>query len=485
MNSIEFPSVIPTPKSVKLQGGNAVKITASIYSRDIAFDRYTETFIRYVKKLNGIDFEIADGGIELLRDTTLECGQYRIISADDKVQLSASDDDGITAGFATLHQMMTAKSDGIYFPACTVTDKPDCGYRALMIDLARKWHTVEEITDYIDLCYLYKIKFIHLHFTDSQGYTLPSDIFPRLPTVGKSYTKADIEHLNAYAMARNIEIIPELDIPGHSAKMKAAYPELFDHSPIEGVCDEHVLCIGKPYLLENLKRLITEIMEMFPNSRYLHIGGDEANFETCLNCRDCLAYMQELGLDSVKALYTRFIKDVTEMVLSLGRTPIVWEGFPKEGAETLSRDIIVTAWESLYHLPNELIEEGFTVTNSSWLPLYIVPPTHKHVASGRWFPEDILAWNIYTWRNWWKKSFAAEKPIVVDPTDKVIGGTLCAWECTYEEDIIPVLENLSAFSEKLWNARCGVPKDDIVPAIKNLWELSKKLIDAKNNNFCK
>ena len=478
MENADFLSVIPKPKGILLLSGS-VKINAAIISKVVDFDVYVETFVEYAKKLNGIDFEIADGGIELWRDTTLDPGQYRIISVDGKVELSAFDDDGITSGLATLHQMMSANDEIILFPACTVTDKPDCGYRALMIDLARKWHTVEEITDYIDLCYLYKIKFIHLHFTDSQGYTLPSDIFPKLPTPGKSYTKSDIEYLNEYAKKRNIEIIPELDIPGHSAKAKAAYPELFEHSPIEGVCDEHVLCIGKPHLLENLKRLITEIMEMFPNSRYFHIGGDEANFDTCLNCRDCLAYMQELGLDSVKALYTRFIKDVTEMVLSLGRTPIVWEGFPKEGAEMLSRGIIVTAWESLYHLPNELIDEGFTVTNSSWLPLYIVPPTHKHVAGGRWFPEDILDWNIYTWRNWWKKSFAAEKPIVVEPTDKVIGGTLCAWECTYDEDIIPVLENLAAFSERLWNARSCAPNEDTIPAIKKLWELSRKLIDAK------
>lgn len=478
MDNTDFLSVIPRPKGVLSLNGS-IKIKAAIISKYSDFDVYVETFTEYAKKLNGIDFSRGEGGIEIWRDITLEVSQYRIISADGRVELSAFDEDGLTAGFATLHQIMRVVGEEILFPAVTVTDKPDCAYRALMVDLARKWHTVEEITDYIDLCYLYKIKFIHLHFTDSQGYTLPSALFPKLPTAQKSYSFADIEYLNEYAKKRNIEIIPELDIPGHSAKAKAAYPELFEHSPIEGVCDEHVLCIGKPHLLENIKKLITEIMGMFPNSRYFHIGGDEANFDTCYNCRDCTAYMKSLGITDVKALYTGFIKDVTETVLSLGRTPIVWEGFPREGAEMLSRDIIVTAWESLYHLPNELIEEGFTVTNSSWLPLYIVPPTHKHVAGGRWFPEDILDWNIYTWRNWWKMSAAAEKPIVVEPTDKVIGGTLCAWECTYDEDITPVLENLAAFSERLWTARCGAKNDDLIPSIKKLWELSRKLIDAK------
>ena len=478
MENTDFLNVIPRPKGVLFLNGS-IKIKAAIISKHSAFDVYVEAFVEYAKKLNGIDFSHSEGGIEIWRDITLEASQYRITSSDGRVKLSAFDEDGLTAGFATLHQMMSVEGEEILFPAVTVTDKPDCAYRALMVDLARKWHTVEEITDYIDLCYLYKIKFIHLHFTDSQGYTLPSVIFPKLPTAGKSYSFEDIEHLNEYAKKRNIEIIPELDIPGHSAKAKAAYPELFEHSPIEGVCDEHVLCIGKPNLLENIRKIIVEIMGMFPNSRYFHIGGDEASFDTCFNCRDCMAYMDSLGITDVKALYTRFIKDVTEMVLSLGRTPIVWEGFPKEGAEMLSRDIIVTAWESLYHLPNELIEEGFTVTNSSWLPLYIVPPTHKHVSGGRWYPDDICDWNIYTWRNWWKKSAAAENPIIVAPTDKVIGGTLCAWECTYSEGIIPVKENLAAFSERVWNSEKEVDREHFLSSFNSIIKLADKLTDAQ------
>lgn len=475
---MEKIKVIPRPKSVLIHKEGAQKITPCVFSECDCFDAYIDTFIEFAKKLNRIELKRGEGGIELLRDEALACGEYRI-DCHSGVKVFASDCDGLTSAFATLHQIMTEKDGFLLFHDCTVSDKPDCAYRALMVDLARKWHTASEITDYIDLCYLYKIKYIHLHFTDSQGYTLPSDIFPKLPTEGKSYTKSEIAYLNDYAISRNIEIIPELDIPGHSAKAKAAYPELFEHTPIEGKCDEHVLCIGKPNLLESLRKIIVEIMEMFPNSRYFHIGGDEANFDTCYNCRDCMAHMEKLGVNSVKALYTRFIKDITDTVLELGRTPIVWEGFPKEGAQMLSRDIIVTAWESLYHLPNELIDEGFTVTNSSWLPLYIVPPTHKHVAGGRWYPEDILEWNIYTWRNWWKKSFAAEKPITVTPTDKVIGGTLCAWECTYAEDILPITENLAAFSERLWNSSCDAPKAEILSALERLSELSTRLVDAQ------
>ena len=119
---------------------------------------------------------------------------------------------------------------------------------------------------------------------------------------------------------------------------------------------------------------------------------------------ELVAYMKEHNIPNVKALYTHSIKVLTDMVLDMGKIPVVWEGFPKEGSEGISRKVVVTAWESLYHLPNELIEEGFTVTNSSWMPLYVVKPDHPNVKNGRWYPKDILSdWNIYTWKNWWEK----------------------------------------------------------------------------------
>ena len=452
-------AILPAPKEVNLKGeaDNYVvyEIKPAISTADSAFAAYLDTFIQYAERLNGVTLAKEEGGIKLIQNTSLAAGEYRIECTSGGILLSAADNDGITYALATLHQILSMQDSKLIVPAYSIADKPDASYRALMVDLARKWHTLDQVKDYIEICYLYKIKFIHLHFTDKESYTLPSDVLPRLSTKNRSYTKAEIAELNAFALARNIEIIPEIDLPGHAQPFSSAYPQKFMHKAESGQsCDANVICIGKDGMMDTLKSLFTELVEMFPNSRYIHVGGDEANHSTCNSCKDCKAYMEANGLTSTKALYTRFVKDITDMILALGKTPVVWEGFPKEGADTISRDIVVTAWESLYHLPNDLINEGFTVTNASWLPLYIVPPTHSHVSGGRWQPEDILKWNPYTWRNWWSASAAYQNPIVVAPTDQVIGGTLCAWECTYEEDITPVKENLLALSERLWNV-CG------------------------------
>jgi len=474
--------LLPAPKSLSVEGETqnyvVYEIKPAVYTAEESFATYLNTFIDYTAKLNGVTLAKEEGGITLVKNTALAAGEYQITCARQGIFVSASDADGITYGLATLHQILSNQDGELIVPAYTIADKPDASYRALMVDLARKWHTVDQVKDYIELCYLYKIKFIHLHFTDKESYTLPSDVLPKLSTKNRSYTKEEIADINKFALERNVEIIPEIDLPGHAQPFSSAYPVKFMHKAESGKsCDGNVICIGKNGVMDSLKSLFQELIEMFPNSRYIHVGGDEAKHDTCNNCKDCKAFMEANGLASTKALYTRFVKDITDMILAMGKTPVVWEGFPKEGAETISRDIVVTAWESLYHLPNDLIAEGFTVTNSSWLPLYIVPPTHSGVAGGRWQPEDILRWNPYTWRNWWSASAAYEKPIVVKPTDQVIGGTLCAWECTYDEDIIPVKENLIALSERLWNVNGSVSTTKFKEATEKLWAMADKLLE--------
>lgn len=481
-----FPTVIPKTKRLEPHFNNGEHVifhfNANISSTDKQFEDHIDVFNQYALTLNGIRFACGCGGIILNRDISLKGNEYRIECKNNGIFVYASDDDGIFSAFATLHQIIEKDNEKVKVCACTIMDSPDCSYRALLLDLARQWHPFEVLKVYIDLCYLYKIKFFHIHFTDSQSYTLPSNAFPKLSTEGRSYTFYEIEALNKYANERGIEIIPELDVPGHASCLTTAYPELFANTVEDGNVDQNVICVGKPGLMNNLKALFIELIEMFPNSRYIHVGGDEANISEWERCSDCKAYMNNHGISGKYQLYTHFEKEITDLVLSLGRTPIVFEGFPKEGSEAISRDVVVMAWESLYHLPNDLLDEGFTVINGSWMPLYIVPPTHHKVKGGRWQPDDILKWNIYTWRNWWERSKAYKTPIIVEPTDKVIGGTLCAWECNYDQDIIPVKENLPALSERLWNVNADINVEEYKPALERLWSMSDKLIIKSNES---
>lgn len=477
-------TLIPAPKKMTVAGDCRLPLLISADERLAAPARLCADLL---KRLYDVEPCAGTGGIMLAVDESLAVGEYRLTSSDSGATITASDDEGARYAVATLMQLVSVDDGALLMPKAEIADRPDCGYRAFMLDLARKWHPFAALLGYVDLCALYKIKYLHLHFVDSQSYTLPSIAFPKMPTEGRHYSYAEIDELNRYAASRGIEIIPEIEVPGHAAAMVRAYPELFADTPIgadtvdsyslfNNTQKQNIICVGKPGIMDTLRTLVDEVVGMFPDSHYLHIGGDEAKISDWGNCRDCVAYMQEHGIDGPRPLYTHFVKLMTDMVLSLGKTPIVWEGFPREGSDAISRDVVVTAWESYYHLAPELIEEGFNITNSSWQPLYIVPPGHRYVTSGHWEPDEILDWNIYNWQNWNPKTAAYKSPINVAPTGQVLGATLCAWECTYEQEILPVKRNLAAMSERVWNVDATPDKSDFAIALDRLVALADRLM---------
>ena len=158
--------------------------------------------------------------------------------------------------------------------------------------------------------------------------------------------------------------------------------------------------------------------------------------------------MKKNEIEDVYELYSDFVGRVAQMVLDMGRTPIVWEGFPKKGAHRVPKETIVIAWESYYNYATDLLADGFKIINASWQPLYIVPGLNL-----TWGHKEILGWSVYGWQHWWPNSAAHLNPINVEPTEQVIGGQLSAWESTYEQEIGTVMRNLAALSERVWNVK--------------------------------
>lgn len=459
-------NLIPTPKSLKAEGKEIV-IQAAVYSDSFLQD--VDTFASLAEKIFCVSISIGPGGILLLVDSSLEIGEYRIECIQDKVIAYAAEREGARYALATLMQLIHIKDGMFVMPSVSIKDRPDCDFRALMIDLARKWHPFPTLLEYIDLCWFYKIRYLHLHFVDNQSYTLPSEHFPALPTKERSYTFDEIKELNSYAESRGVELIPEIEVPGHAKAIILAYPDLFGHTgdALAAACNG-VVCVGKKGIMDTLSCMTDEVISLFPNSRYFHIGGDEAAISAWDTCDDCKAYMNEHSISGVYALYTDFVKKMTDLVLAKGKTPIVWEGFPKEGAEKLSRDIIVSVFESRYHISPELLDEGFKMINASWQPLYIVPTRH-------WTPEEIYEWNVFRWQNWWSESKAYDKPIELSPNSFVLGGELCAWECTYEQEIGVVRENLAALAERTWNISPLISTEDFRVSLDFFIPLTAKL----------
>ncbi|MDG4758004.1 beta-N-acetylhexosaminidase [Micromonospora sp. WMMD710] len=219
------------------------------------------------------------------------------------VTIRATTPAGLFAGTQTLRQLLPADIEAPTrqrttwtIPGGRIIDYPRFAYRGAMLDLARHFHTVDEITAYVDLISQYKINYLHLHLTDDQGWRIQIDSWPRLTTVGGGpgtgvdgvgpgyLTKADYQAVVAYAAARHVTIVPEIDMPGHTNAAQSTYPEL----NCDGVAPPprtdiavgySSLCINDELTYRFVEDVIRELAAITPGP-YLHIGGDEAHATT-------------------------------------------------------------------------------------------------------------------------------------------------------------------------------------------------------------
>ncbi len=235
--------LIPAPKEVKGKPDKNGKFPrgdypATIQNAERSWNESINAFCDYSKKLHDTVFTISEeGAIRIVWNTGLASGEYRLEITKKQANLLASDLDDLNHGLSTLLQLMKKRdAGGITLPILEMTDRADCSWRGMMVNLARNWHDFSFLLDDVDMCYYDKISILHLHFTDSQSYTLPSDAYPDLPTQGKQYTKEQIRELVDYAQARGVLLMPEIDIPGHCEPFTQAYPKLFG---INGIICQH------------------------------------------------------------------------------------------------------------------------------------------------------------------------------------------------------------------------------------------------------
>lgn len=458
-------NIIPNPKHTELLNENKTHISCSIFTNHNEFKNCVNAFRECSKLMFGANCDDTAGGIELIFDETIEKNAYKL-KCKKIPEVFASDIEGMFYGVSTLLQLAEYKEGKFVFPCLEIVDKPDKEFRSFMIDVAREWHAPDKIHKYIDLCFIYKIKYLHIHFIDDQRYTLPSKAFPSMVTTHQSYTYDDIASFNSHAKSRGITIIPEFETTGHAKIYVKKYKQIFANvitEPDDNLMDgsnefyspDTVVCAGNPEVTKAFSTIADEICELFPESPYIHIGGDEAYIKAWNCCDVCCNYMKENNIDDIYDLYSHYVSKMTHIILEKGRIPIVWEGFPVKGCKKIPRETIVTVWDTSYHRPDELLKEGFKIINASSRPLYITSSVKK-----RYSMLDILEWNVYNWKSGSEKNFAYLNPINVSSCDDVVGGELCTWENTYELEVNFVMENLAAMSEKVWNVK-RIDSDEI------------------------
>ena len=384
-------------------------------------------------------------GIRLTPDPSLPPTSYRLTVTRDAAVIAFSDTRGAACGCAALSAMAEREGDRLLLPVCRIEDAPSYAFRSLMLDVARSFRTLDEIRRYIDLCFLCRLNTLHLHLADGPHfsmYRLPSKAFPRL-TSAASYSANDIAELRRYARARGITLLPEIEMPSHAAPLTYFYPDVF------GQHENGLICPGKDGVFDALDTLIGEVCELFPDSPYIHVGCDEADYRVWDDCDKCRAYMNAHGIKNAAALYTHTVDRVTRAVLAKGRKPIVWEGFTSEGTEMLSRDITVMVFQSTYQTAPSLVSQGFPVINTSWQPLYIVPSRPKF-----WERPALYRFRADTWL--YEDAVDDSEKMTVTDKNALCGAGMCVWESADSvTDMTILCRTLPVYAERVWSEDGG------------------------------
>ena len=353
----------------------------------------------------------SDGARQVVRFTKLQNPSspeaYRLHITRDTLLVSAASADGFLHAWQTIAQLTSKNS----IMACDVTDAPAFKWRSLMLDVSRHFQPIEFVKKQIDIMAQYKFNRLHLHLTDAAGWRIEIKRYPRLTNFaawrqgntwkewskngckymqegsdgayGGYYTQAQLRDLVAYAAERGITIVPEIEMPGHSAEVLTAYPELScTHEPYK----QMDFCPGSIATYDFLENVLKEVMDIFP-SKYIHVGGDEADKVSWPSCPLCQKKMKELGTDK-DGLQANLIAHFGKFLSEHGRQLVGWD---EVIAGNLEKNTTVMVWRGL-EKAHEAIEHGYDVVLSPsgywYLDYYQDAPDTQPEAIGGYLPLE-------------------------------------------------------------------------------------------------
>ena len=302
--------------------------------------------------------------IILNQSETYEQEEYALTISLDTIALHFSTQTGLNHGISSLLQLLLLNNDeGSYIyklPLGKIEDSPSFKHRGFLLDCSRHFFEKETILKYIDLLTLYKMNVLHWHLTEDQGWRIAINKYPKLESIaskrteldgseyGGIYSKADIREVVAYASKNGIEVIPEIEMPGHSQAAIAAYPHLSCTGKQVAIANDwgvfkEIYCAGNDSVFTFLEDVLTEVVDLFP-SKYLHIGGDEAPKSRLEACSKCQNRIEEEGLKDEHELQAYFIKRIQTFLNSKGKEIIGWDEILEGG---LTEGAIVQSWRGV------------------------------------------------------------------------------------------------------------------------------------------
>lgn len=298
---------------------------------------------------------------ETLRPAEYAPEEYKLVICPDKIEVEAGTNKGLFYARQTLRQLSGA---GGAVACMEIRDKPFFPYRGFLLDSARHITGLGDIKTLVDAAALFKMNTFHWHLTDDQGWRIPVDRYPLLTEKGAVrlssdfgkvhtgkpyggfYTKSELREIVAYCAERHIDVIPEIDMPGHMTAAISAYPELScsgKQIPVQtrqGIFPD-ILCAGKDSTLETVFGILDELLDIFP-SKSIHIGGDEAPKDHWKLCPACQKRIADEGLADEEELQCWFVGKICGYLRQKGRAAVVWNESLKGGVPC--DDMTVEMW---------------------------------------------------------------------------------------------------------------------------------------------
>ncbi|MCM1310910.1 MAG: beta-N-acetylhexosaminidase [Bacteroides sp.] len=413
-----FINLTPAPKEMTLAEGEyklPSKPTVAVKNLPDSMVAECEKFIAALTKATGLTARTVN---KTKADFTVSVNPaiapegYTLNITKKGVAIEAATPAGLYFAFQTVKKLLPANvMAGVYekktyaLPQLSITDEPRLEYRGFMLDCSRHFFTVDEIKRMLDVMSYYKMNKFHWHLTDDQGWRMEMPAYPRLQTVGATadnvqivdrhtkteywlnkpygpfyYTQDQMRDIVKYAAEHHIEVIPEVDMPGHTVAVMAAYPE-FSCNPdakhsvsVTGGIYADVLNVANPGAMQFVRDVCDALINIFP-AKIIHIGGDECPDTNWVRIdgdgniiggnEECIALYKEMGMTHPRQLQSHFVKEVSDYVKSKGRRVAFWnEALTAKGTDVdkvRATDALIYCWVGADRAVDHATEMGLPV----------------------------------------------------------------------------------------------------------------------------
>ena len=403
-----------TVKDGRFEFGNQLKAKVTPYQGD-SICMVFESVKKELQEATGINVSStqkeAKARIILDLNPQLPAEAYKLNVSKKQVRIEASRPAGFYYALQTLKQLMprnvmagVATSDHSQWslPSVEIEDAPRFEWRGFMLDEGRHFFGKDEIKRVIDMMAIYKMNRFHWHLTEDQGWRIEIKKYPKLTETGAwrnskvlaygdvkpdgeryggFYTQKDIKEIVAYAKKKFIEIIPEIDIPGHSQAAVAAYPEFLACDPenkhevwLQQGISTDVINVANPKAMQFAKEVIDELTELFPFN-YIHLGGDECPTNKWQKNDECKKLLSEIGSSNFRDLQIYFYKQLKDYIATKPadqqRQLIFWNEVLHGNTSILGNDITIMAWIGANAAAKQAAKQGMNTILSPQIPYYI------------------------------------------------------------------------------------------------------------------